>query len=211
MLQVNPEAPDRRTRILDAAERCFVRQGFHLSTMQHIAAEAGMSAGNLYRYFPSKESLVEGLCERDRRDVARDFEAFEGASDFMAVFAELGRRHFDDEPRDKSVLCLQIWAEATRSPAVAGFVSAFNDDLIERLTTLLDNARAAGAIAPAVEPRTIARLVATLADGLFVRRAVVPSFDAKTEIPPVLNLLCALVSGQVPADACAPRTAEAMS
>jgi AcrR family transcriptional regulator len=212
MLQANPHSPgptDRRTLILDAAERCFVRQGFHLTTMQHIAAEAGMSAGNLYRYFPSKDSLVEGLCERDRREVARDFEAFEGAEDFMAVFAQLGAKHFTDEPRDKAVLCLQIWAEATRSPTVAGFVSALNEDIVERLTALLEAARDAGSIAPAVEPRAIARLVATLADGLFVRRAVVPSFDAAVEIPPVLNLICALVSGQVTPDSCARRIAEA--
>ena len=54
-----PEAEpvmDRRARILDAAERCFVRSGFHRTTMQDVAAEAGMSPGNLYRYFASKEA-----------------------------------------------------------------------------------------------------------------------------------------------------------
>jgi TetR/AcrR family transcriptional regulator, repressor for uid operon len=55
MLQANQNGVDRRTRILDAAETCFVRSGFHRTTMQDVAAEAGMSAGNLYRYFPSKE------------------------------------------------------------------------------------------------------------------------------------------------------------
>lgn len=211
MLLANPEAPDRRTRILDAAERCFVRGGFHLTTMQHIAAEAGMSAGNLYRYFPSKDSLVEGLCERDRRDIARDFEAFDGAEDFVAVFAELGRRHFEDEPRDKAVLGLQIWAEATRSSTVAGFVQALDQDVVERLTALLERAREAGTITPAYEARTIVRLIATLANGLFVRRAVVPGFDAATEIPPVLDLISALISGQVTPDDRARQTAEACS
>ena len=197
MLQTNPDAPDRRTRIIDAAERCFVRQGFHLTTMQDIAAEAGMSAGNLYRYFASKEALVEGLCERDRRDMARDFEAFEGPDDLMTVFAELGRRHFTERPRDQAILGLQIWAEATRSPAVAGFVAEFNLDLVDRLTTLIDTARESGRIAPAMPPRSIALVVATLADGLFVRRAVVPGFDAETEIPPVLDLIAAMVDGRI--------------
>ncbi|KMO34447.1 TetR family transcriptional regulator, partial [Methylobacterium tarhaniae] len=44
---------ERRTRILDAAEACFVRDGFHRATMHDVAAEASMSPGNLYRYFPS--------------------------------------------------------------------------------------------------------------------------------------------------------------
>ena len=45
--------------------------GFHRTTMQDVAAEAGMSPGNLYRYFPSKEAMVIGLAERDRARVAR--------------------------------------------------------------------------------------------------------------------------------------------
>ena len=46
---------DRRDEILAAAQRCFARSGFHGASMQDICAEAGMSPGNLYRYFPSKD------------------------------------------------------------------------------------------------------------------------------------------------------------
>ncbi len=61
-----PADVERRERILEAAERAFVRHGFHATTMQHVAEEIGMSAGNLYRYFPSKEAIVEGLCALDQ-------------------------------------------------------------------------------------------------------------------------------------------------
>ena len=64
---------ERRQRILEAAERAFVRHGFHATTMQHVADEVGMSAGNLYRYFPSKEAIVEGLCELDQVEMAQAF------------------------------------------------------------------------------------------------------------------------------------------
>src|SRR5271165_3311069 len=64
---------ERRQRILEAAERAFVRHGFHATTMQHVAEEIGMSAGNLYRYFPSKEAIVEGLCALDQEARARAF------------------------------------------------------------------------------------------------------------------------------------------
>jgi TetR/AcrR family transcriptional repressor of uid operon len=188
--------PDRRTVILDAAERCFVRQGFHHATMQEIATEAGMSAGNLYRYFPSKDSIVEGLCERDRSEVARDFEAFDRADDFMAVFRDLGAKHFHGTSRDKSIMCLQIWAEATRNAAVSGLVSALNTDIVETLTAIVEQGRRAGSIAPTAPSRTVATIVATLADGLFVRRAVVPGFDPDAEIPPILDLIGRLLSAQ---------------
>src|SRR5208283_4403274 len=63
----------RRERIIKAAERAFVRHGFHAATMQHVAEEADMSAGNLYRYFPSKEALVEALCALDQEGRADAF------------------------------------------------------------------------------------------------------------------------------------------
>jgi AcrR family transcriptional regulator len=40
---------DRRDEILAAAQRCFVRSGFHKTSMHEICVEAGMSPGNLYR------------------------------------------------------------------------------------------------------------------------------------------------------------------
>ena len=63
---------ERRARILDAAERCFVRSGFHRTTMQDVAAEAKMSPGNLYRYFPSKDSIAAGCAELGRAEGGRE-------------------------------------------------------------------------------------------------------------------------------------------
>src|SRR5918995_5580677 len=94
---------ERRTQILNAAERSFCRSGFHRTTMQDVAAEAGMSPGNLYRYFPSKDALVAGLCERDRAGLANEFAEVRAAGgDFLAAFRELGRRHFDDSAFNQS-------------------------------------------------------------------------------------------------------------
>ena len=64
---------ERRERILEAAERAFAAHGFHAATMQHVAEAAGMSAGNLYRTFPSKEAIVEDLCAIDQAESARAF------------------------------------------------------------------------------------------------------------------------------------------
>lgn len=51
----------RRQQIIDAAQRCFARKGFHQSSMQDVFAEAGLSAGAVYRYFKSKDELVAEL------------------------------------------------------------------------------------------------------------------------------------------------------
>jgi AcrR family transcriptional regulator len=57
--------PDERRRdILDAATRLFGERGFDTATIQLIAREAGVAAGTVYLYFPSKESILESLEER---------------------------------------------------------------------------------------------------------------------------------------------------
>ena len=189
---------DRRSRILDAAENCFVRAGFHRTTMQDVALEAGMSPGNLYRYFRSKDALVAGLAERDRARVTRDFSGLVGAEDFIAGFAALGRKHFEDEPRARAVLCLEIWAEATRNPAFAAMTEEFDRDVMERMTALFRAAQQTGAVHPGVDPHALALLVMTLADGLFVRRAVAPAFDPEREFGTVMAVIEAAFAGRIP-------------
>jgi TetR/AcrR family transcriptional repressor of uid operon len=189
---------DRRTHILDAAERSFVRAGFHRATMQDVAAEAGMSPGNLYRYFASKDALVAGLCERDRNGLSRQFaEVRESGADFLAAFRELGRRHFSDEMCGKAQLCLEIWAEATRNPAVAALQTDFDNGLNEQFISAFEIAKQAGAIDPSVDSRFVASIVSKLGDGLFVRRATATDFDPEREIAEVFAVIGALLSGAV--------------
>jgi AcrR family transcriptional regulator len=52
--------------ILDAAARVFVDLGYARATTNKIAAEAGISVGSLYQYFPSKDALAVELLRRYR-------------------------------------------------------------------------------------------------------------------------------------------------
>ncbi|HEX2556030.1 MAG TPA: TetR/AcrR family transcriptional regulator [Microvirga sp.] len=190
-------AAERRARILDAAERCIVRSGFHRTTMQDVAAEAGMSPGNLYRYFRSKDMIVAGLAERDRAQMAAELSALENTDDFVAAFARLGRKHFEEEPRERAVLCLQIWAEAMRNPDFATLTGDFERELVVRIAGLLGAAQDRGVVSAASDPDAIARVIAAFADGLFVRRAVAPDFDAKREVDHIMKVIGALLDGTV--------------
>jgi AcrR family transcriptional regulator len=55
------KAAETRQRILDAASRLFVEEGFRQATMRRIAQEAGVALGLTYRYFPAKEDLALAL------------------------------------------------------------------------------------------------------------------------------------------------------
>jgi len=48
---------ERKQQIFEAAVTCFGQQGYHLTTMDDIAAESGLSKGSLYWYFSSKKEL----------------------------------------------------------------------------------------------------------------------------------------------------------
>lgn len=197
-IQGEEPTSERRTQILDAAERRFSRAGFHRTTMQDVAAEAGMSPGNLYRYFASKDALVVGLCERDRTELSQEFaELREGEGDFIDKFRELGRRHFQDTQRDKSRLCLEIWAEAARNPVIAAVQAEFDRALTEQFALAFDSAKQKGSIDPSIDSRAVASLINKLGDGLFVRRATASDFDLDREVAEVFAVIGALLRGEI--------------
>lgn len=55
-----------RTRILDAAQRLFMAQGYEHTSIQNIVDELGdLSKGAIYHHFKSKEAILEELTNRD--------------------------------------------------------------------------------------------------------------------------------------------------
>jgi AcrR family transcriptional regulator len=62
--QVRTKPDDTRARIMATAEALFRRLGFTKTTVADIAAELGMSPANVYRFFASKDAIVEAFCKR---------------------------------------------------------------------------------------------------------------------------------------------------
>ena len=88
----------RREQILSAAKRCFVRDGFHETSMQDLFAEAGLSSGAVYRYFASKGDVIVAIAEENMREVAAAIGATaahpqpEGIGSTLASVLDLIRR-----------------------------------------------------------------------------------------------------------------------
>jgi AcrR family transcriptional regulator len=61
-----------RERILEGGRRAFIAGGFRGTSVPSIAAEAGVSVGLIYRYFPSKEELFLELCLSGEPDELQD-------------------------------------------------------------------------------------------------------------------------------------------
>ena len=192
---------ERRQRIVEAAERAFVRNGFHATTMQGVADEVGMSAGNLYRYFPSKEAIVEGLCELDQAELARAFGELMADNRHIKEAMRCGlRKHVLAKPPEKARLLVEIWAEAGRNPRVAAMTRAIDAEVRARVENLIDAAKAVGAASPQLDSRFGARFFVTFVAGLFKRIAIEADFDPEAETPMAVGVLKALFAGALSPD-----------
>jgi AcrR family transcriptional regulator len=185
---------DRRTEILEAAERCFARSGFHQASMQDICAEAGMSPGNLYRYFPSKESLIAGISERNRAQAAAMLGEIEKAPDFFAALAEHARHHLVDRSVEEVALCAEIMSESRRNPEVARLYEEIERDIKDHLAAMLRSAVARGEVRADLDVESAALVLLVLADGMSWRRAVEKGFDAERVLPMILQMVRSLLA-----------------
>ncbi|MBC8049487.1 MAG: TetR/AcrR family transcriptional regulator [Chitinophagales bacterium] len=183
----------RRDRILDAAERCFARSGFHRTSIQDICRDAEVSAGALYIYFASKEDLIAGLCERETQEFAERFALLAEAPDFLAAlnaFAE----HCMGHPQHKILMHIEIGAEAMRNEKIGDLVRAADRFLMSRFEELLVRVKAEGRIAPIVDCAVLTRTMAVIGDGLFWHRALDPDFDSRSVLPAFMAMISTLIN-----------------
>jgi AcrR family transcriptional regulator len=156
----------RREQIVRAARRCVVRRGFHAASMAEIAAVARMSVGQIYRYFPSKETIVHAIVEGI---VSQRLQKVETGGFGRGVPARLARRFacdLDEELRADHILMLEITAEATRNPEVARIVREADQRLHDEAVAIFRRQ-----VPSLAEPDASARLelLAALADGTMLR------------------------------------------
>lgn len=195
MPKLRPETQQaRRERILDAAELCFARAGFHRSTMQDICREAGISPGALYVYFASKEDLIAGIVERDRAKLAAELAELSHAPDLLSALAKLGEHYAIEEPQHKRVLGIEIGSEATRNPAVGAIFKSVDEYCRQSFEQVFERAQQDGKIKPQDDPRTLSEVVSLMGDGLFWRRAVDPEFDANKVLPVLVRMVSTLLN-----------------
>src|SRR5262249_35568814 len=137
---------------------------------------------------------------RDRAKLAEKLSELASAPDLLAALAKLGEHYADEEPHYKRVLCIEMGAEATRNPAVAQIYRSVDNYALDQFEALFARAIAEGKIAPADDPRTLAGVLCTMGDGLFWRRAIDPSRDAKAILQVLLGLVRTLLNPVSPSE-----------
>ncbi|MCU0493238.1 MAG: TetR/AcrR family transcriptional regulator [Chloroflexaceae bacterium] len=169
---MNLKSPERTQQLLEAAATCFARRGFHPTTMDEIAREAGVSAGLIYRHFASKEDLIAALVEQYyQAEQAYVAELGRQSSLTAALDQFLSPATGELSPRTEGLLSAEIVAEALRNPRIEALVRAGDDAVFEALVVLFADAQARGEAPPALAPALAAELVLMLREGLRLRAA----------------------------------------
>src|ERR1700761_3479765 len=97
MPKVKPETSKaRRDEILEAAETCFARQGFHQTTIRDVIQQSGLSAGCIYGYFSTKEDLIGEIGERRHARDAPVLSPADKTADPIALLRAIAREFLTD-------------------------------------------------------------------------------------------------------------------
>lgn len=164
----------RRSQILDAAAACFAVQGFHRTSMADILAAADLSAGAVYRYFPSKEEIVAAIATQageGLRGVVDELRAREQPPSPQGALLELVR-FVDGQagPRGSLRIALQVWAEALRDERLHARVRETYGILRDGLADICRRAQAHGSLDPSVDTQALGRVLFSLVPGYVLRR-----------------------------------------
>ena len=158
----------RRRQILDAAEDCFRRHGFHNTSMAEIAKSFGMSAGHIYNYFDSKEAIIAAIVERDLEDFMLRATALQAADDIRAaMLARVEASVADQLSTTRAARQFEVLAEAGRNPAVAAMVQAADDKVRTVIRDMLGRTRPDGHAGRDLDGKVTVLLA--LFEGLMVR------------------------------------------
>ena len=187
----------RREDILEAARSLFLNRGFAAVTMQDIASEAGISAGAIYRYYPSKDELAHAFFEQCVgggpaamvRQIAPEAPPAERLEKILAAVREMWL-----ENRGEHIVGeLQTSMAAIRQRDDVGLlVHNAREQVYEALIEIIEEGQRAGDFDPALDPRALAMslnafvmgigLIAIEAGEEYLEQQLDPMFEILMEI-----------------------------
>lgn len=136
---------NRERQILDAALSVFAAQGYSGTTMDAVAAEAGVTKPTLYSYFPSKDSLFQAMM-LGQRDLMLDVFAHPSPQGMVADLWSFAWTYADTVMRPEMLsLARLIIGEVSRFPEIGrAYQASGPDHLLRGIMRYLEDQRDAG-------------------------------------------------------------------
>lgn len=190
-------------RILEAAKTCFVRHGFQGASMHQICAEAGMSPGALYRYFASKEAIIEAITDQHRRDDAELYARMLSNPDVIDGVVQTALAHVRQvHERRMAPLFAEIRAESMRNPVIERCCMLNMETIRVQFRDYLRAATERGEIDPLVDLDTLMAALMAIGEGLALNDLLSQGVDpGKLESLVRASVIAILRPGAAPATA----------
>jgi AcrR family transcriptional regulator len=166
----------RRAKILAGATRCFVRDGFHATSMQDVIDESGVSAGGLYRHFASKDEIVLAIAIANTREVVLLLDEMAGSQETTSIGAASAsvlrlilKKHAKD---DIAGLAILAWGEVLRDETLAREFKKMLRHMHSDLARTVEELQQRGDLPDQVKPEALARVFFAILPGFLLQLAV---------------------------------------
>ena len=133
---------ERRRQIYEAAMTCFSQKGYHLTTMDDIAATAGLSKGSLYWYFKGKKELFLSLFQEMMAPFGQAWEAIiadqsSSATEKMEASLALFKQELQEFVPFFGVM-MEAWAQTRHDADVQDVVREFYRPYLDMMTKIIE-------------------------------------------------------------------------
>lgn len=163
-------AESRKQLIVEAACACFLRKGYHQTGVRDIAAEAGVSLGNLYNHFSGKEAVLAEIAALEAGELAPFIAHLQAEGDPAAALTRFAGAYLDFAGRpENALMTLELVAEAARNPAIAATFAGNREGLLAALVGMLELGGASGRLRRCALPAETANLILDLVEGQALR------------------------------------------
>lgn len=188
----------RRRQILDAAMVCFDRKGLHSTVTEDIAAEAGVSAGAIYRYIDSKEAIIEAVASerhnRERSLLARAAAAGDLRASIHSFVDDYLEWLSDPDEQRRRRVNIHVWAEALHNERLRAIVASGLAPLGDSVRIIEDAVRAGTPRTTRIYPESFARAILALLQGLVLQQAWDPTVDLRSYGATILTMIDAVLA-----------------
>ena len=138
--------------------------------MHAICAAADMSPGALYRYFPSKEAIIEAIAAEERESNRQLLAHLSVETNIVDALIDMGLAWIRDVTQNGgTALCAEVLSEAQRNPRIRDIFEKNLAEVRDAIRDCLARAQASGEIDPALDVDLTTTLLMAMGDGLVVR------------------------------------------
>lgn len=193
-----PKVPEahleaRRRQVLKAACRCFARSGISETSIRDICQEAKLSVGAIYRYFRSKEQIVEAIAQLGRENTSDFFASVDAGGEHIDRLTGLlcgALRFLETEAGQESTrFNVRLWSEALDSSKIRELLVEGVPCACEPFVRSVREGQELGIIDTGLHAESVARVLIALHMGFSVMKALDPNVDLARCIEAIVALI----------------------